>query len=232
LAQTAISAEAAFGVHQNTVLSVLTKALRLTFPTVDSLVGEDFFDQAAQAYVAGHPPKQARLALYGASFPVFLEGYDLARALVYLGDVARLDLAIDRTLIAPDALVRRHVVIDEGVWLALPQSFTVLALTYPADMIRAALDVGDDEMLASIDLVPQTRFVGLWRVGREVAVLALSQSAGRFLTTLLAGSSAEDALAVAFAAAPPKETLQAIQTEVFAGRFAQITQIRPEDSTS
>jgi hypothetical protein len=232
LAPTAIPAEAAFGVHRNTVLSVLAKALRLTFPTVNTLVGEAFFDQAAEAYGIDHPPTQARLAVYGEAFPAFLEGYDLASGLVYLGDVARLDLAIDWTLIAPDACVRRHVVIDEAVCLALPISLTVLSLSYPADSIRAALDTGDDQTLASIDLAPQPRFVAVWRVGREAAVLALGQVAGLFLAAGLDGATADEALAAAFAAAAPQDALRAIQAEVFAARFAQITPIRLEDTTS
>jgi len=232
LAPSPIPAKAAFGVHRNTVLSGLTKALRLTFPTVDALVGEAFFDQAAEAYVADHPPRHARLAVYGEAFPAFLEGYDLAAGLVYLGDVARLDLAIDRALNAPDADVRRHVVIDARVSLALPVSLTVLPLSYPADVIRAALDAGDDEALAAIDLVPQPRFVAVWRVGREAAVLALGQAAGLFLASILTGAATDEALAAAVAAATPPEALRAIQTEVFAARFAQIIQIRHEDTTS
>jgi hypothetical protein len=232
LVKTAIPVEAALGVHRDTISSVLAKVLRLTFPTVDTLVGEAFFDQAAEAYAADHPPRQARLALYGEDFPTFLEGYDLAGGLVYLGDVARLDLAIDRALIAPDASVRRHVMIDDGVCLALPLSLVVLSLRFPADTIRAALDAGDDETLAGLDLVPQTRFVAVWRVGRQAAVRPLSPPAGAFLGAILGGATAEDALTEAFATDTPRGALRAIRTEVLAARFAQITPIRDEDALS
>ena len=46
----AVSADAALRIHRNTVMGALTGALRLTYPTVDALVGESFFDQAAAAF--------------------------------------------------------------------------------------------------------------------------------------------------------------------------------------
>jgi hypothetical protein len=227
----AIPAEAAFEVHRNTVSSVLAKALRLTFPTVDTLVGQAFFNQAAEAFVAVHPPRQARLAAYGEGFPAFLEAYDLARSLVYLGDVARLDRAIDQALTAPPANVRRQVILDERVCLGLPLSLAVLALRFPADVIRAALDLGDDETLATIDLEPRRRFVAVWRDGRRAVVRPLGPSAGLFLGAILRGASADEALTAAFAADPPQDALRSIQTEVFAASFAHISPIHLEDST-
>ncbi|MDB5458959.1 MAG: hypothetical protein JWO72_700, partial [Caulobacteraceae bacterium] len=89
-----IAADEALGLHRNTVLCALTNALRLTFPTVDALVGEAFFDQAARSFIDQQPPAQAWLTGYGAAFPEFLDRYPLAAGLPYLADVARLDAAV------------------------------------------------------------------------------------------------------------------------------------------
>src|SRR6202000_1958685 len=78
-----------------TALHGLVNALRLSCPTVDALVGEAFFDQAAQAFVQDHPPASAWLTGYGASFADFLDAYEPARDLPYLADVARFDFAIE-----------------------------------------------------------------------------------------------------------------------------------------
>jgi hypothetical protein len=226
-------ADAAFDVHRDTVLGVLSNALRLTFPTIGKLVGERFFNQAGHAYVGARPPRRARLCDYGETFPEFLADYAPAEGLTYLADVARLDLAIARALLAPGASVRRHVEIEDGIVLALPLSLTTLALGYPADLIRAAIEADDDQALAAIDLAPRPRRIAVWRDGRAAVVQPLSLAPGRFLTAILDGDPAELALADVLAdAAAPQATLAAIQAEVFAARFAQITHTPCPDHTS
>ena len=226
-----VSACAAFQVYRDTVLSALANALRLTFPTVDRLVGEAFFDQAACAYAREAPPRRARLVAYGETFPVFLEAYAPTQGLVYLGDVARLDWAIAQALLAPDHGVRRHVTIEETIFLALSVSLTILPVRFPVDVIRAALTDDDDRGLAAIDLTPRPHAVAVWRDGPMAAVQPLSQPAGLFLTAIQFGSTPEEALAAACTAASPQGALRAIQAEVFAARFAEITQIRSEEET-
>ena len=44
-------------IYRNTVLVGLTKALQLNYPAVRRLVGTDFFDGAAQLFIAEHPPR-------------------------------------------------------------------------------------------------------------------------------------------------------------------------------
>jgi hypothetical protein len=227
-----VPADVAFGVYRDTVLGALSNALRLSFPTVEQLVGEAFFRQAARAYVREAPPRRADLATFGALFPTFLETYGPAESLAYLGAVARLDWAIARALRAPDDDVRRRVALEATVCLALPVSLVVLALRHPADLIRAALEDGDDLALAAIDLTPRPRFVAIWRQGRAAAVRALSQPAGLFLAALQSASTPEDALAAACTAASPQDALLAIQAEAFAAPFAEITQIRPEEESA
>jgi len=231
LAPGPIPAAAAIDVHRGTVMGALVNALRLTFPTVDELVGQAFFDQMAAAFVAVQPPRLARLSAYGALFPDFIEAYPLAATLPYLADVARLDLAVSVALAMPDAGPRRHVTLDAAVSLALPISLNVLSLGHAADLIRAGLEADDDQALAQIDLSPQTRLVAVWRTGRHAAVLALSPPAGLFLAAILKGADADTALAAAFSVAAPPAALQAIHAEVFAAAFAQITQTHLEIET-
>lgn len=220
-----VPAAAALGVHRNTVFGGLANALRLTFSTVDALVGEDFFDQAACAYAAFDPPRQARLDVYGDGFPDFLDAYGPASELTYLSDVARLDLAVDRVAAAQDLPLGRLSPIDAAVALALPVSLTVLELRYPANLIRAALADDDEAGLARIDLAPNRRWIAVWRSGEGAMVRHLSLPAGAFLAALVAGRGADQALA---AAGPSDEALLAIQAEVFAAPFAIITPLTPE----
>jgi Putative DNA-binding domain len=230
LAASAIPAGAAFAVHRDTALSGLSGALRLTFPTTDALVGEAFFDQMALAFAAEQPPRHAALSAYGEGFPAFVDRYPHTAALTYIGDVARLDWAISQALTKPDTDARTEIALDAAVRLSLPASLEVIALRYPADLIRDGVEADDDEALAAIDLFARPRWFAVWRAGRTAAVLPLSPPAGRFLAALLGGAGAEDALAAATIAAEPAAALQAIQAEVFASRFARIIQTPPEET--
>jgi hypothetical protein len=230
LASSLIPASAAFTVHRDTVLGGLANALRLTFPTVDALVGEAFFDQTASAFVAEQPPRRANLSAYGEGFPAFIDGYPHAAALAYLADVARLDLAVAQALAKPDIDIRRQLALDAAVHLSLPVSLTVLVLNSPADLIRDGVEADDDLALGAIDLSAGPRWFAVWRAGRAATVQTLSPAAGRFLAAIQAGANADDALAAATADAEPAVALQAIQTEVFAARFAQIIQTSPEEA--
>jgi len=87
----ALSAQPGFAVYRNTVIKGCVDALRANFPTVERLVGSDWMVAAATVYVRQSPPLQPQLIEYGADFPDFLNRFEPARAVPYLGDVARLD---------------------------------------------------------------------------------------------------------------------------------------------
>jgi hypothetical protein len=228
-----ISVQVAISSYRDTVLSALSRALQLTFPTVADLVGEAFFDQAAMAYMAAHPPHEARLSTYGAAFPRFLRDYPPAAGLAYLFDVACLDQAVSAALSAPDGALRT-VVLDAAVTLALPLSLRVVELQFPADLIRSGVAEGDDKGLAALDLKPRPRALAVWRRGRHAVASALDPIAGRFLARLLEGGGPEPALRAALEAASAdhalktvmktvmKTVLATVQAEVFAAPFAQI----------
>ncbi|MFJ7885637.1 putative DNA-binding domain-containing protein [Pseudomonas sp. NPDC096917] len=81
-----------FAVYRNTVLKGATDALVANFPTLERLVGTEWLRSAAAIHARLLPPSDARLLHYGADFPDFLDGFEHAQDMPYLGDVARLDL--------------------------------------------------------------------------------------------------------------------------------------------
>ncbi|WP_194791914.1 DNA-binding domain-containing protein [Pseudomonas sp. UFMG81] len=86
-----LTQQPAFAVYRNTVLAGCVDALRANFPSVQTLVGADWMQEVAAAYARQSPPEDARLILYGAAFPAFLEALLPHHQLPYLADVARLD---------------------------------------------------------------------------------------------------------------------------------------------
>src|ERR1044071_278262 len=68
----------ALRIHRNPVMAGLANSLRLTYPTVVWLTGEDFFNQAALEFCGKHPPHAPCLSDYGSGFAAFLEDYEPA----------------------------------------------------------------------------------------------------------------------------------------------------------
>jgi len=98
-----LTAQAGFNVYRNTVMKGCVDALRANFPTVERLVGADWFGAAASVFVPGTPPDRISLIEYGATFADFLAHFEPARDLPYLSGVAQLDRAWIESHIAADA---------------------------------------------------------------------------------------------------------------------------------
>ena len=92
-----------FAVHRNNVVAGLVKAIEARFPAVQKIVGKDFFVAMARAFVTANPPRSPVLASFGDAFADFIRGFEPARELPYLADVARLEAARTRAYHAADA---------------------------------------------------------------------------------------------------------------------------------
>jgi len=216
-----IAIKEALRVHRNTVLAGLANALRITYPTVAWLTGENFFDQAAVEFSSKFPPRSACLADYGGGFAEFLESYAPARGLPYLADVARFDLVIERC--AHAGFTRPGLLsLDHDTAIELDGSLVTLTVEYPVDRLRDAYDSGDAASLEHIDMTPQARHFAIWRGEHGASVRLLTGPAAAFLGAVLRGENVAAALAAALLHAEAAEALAAIRNEIFAAPFACI----------
>jgi uncharacterized protein len=189
-------------IYRNTFISGATRALRLSFPAVHRLVGDEFFEGAAFAFIAQHPPRAACLDDYGAAFPQFLQDFPPAAPLDYLSDVARLEWAVSRALHAPDPasldLARLQALRPEDqarVCFVPHPALALLCAGYPADAIwRGVLD-GDDAVLAAIDLTSGPVSLLVERRAAGIEVSRVDPAAWRFAASLCEGRPLADVFA-------------------------------------
>jgi hypothetical protein len=204
-----LEAAARLSIYRNTATSTLTGALRLTFPALLKLVGEEFFEGATRAFIDRHPARGAWLDDYGAGFASFIEQFPPAASLPYLPDVAALEWAVSRALHAPDVpaldparLAALSAGQSERLRLVPHPALSLVRTDSPADAIWHAVLDGDDAALASIDLTDAPVHLLIERrvqaCGDQplttVQVLRLSEPAWRLTAALCAGRSLGAAL--------------------------------------
>lgn len=90
-----------FAVYRNNVRHNLREGLRAVYPVVEKLVGERFFDYAAERYLEGCPSTSGDIHQFGGSFPDFLSAFPPAAQLAYLPDTARLEWVMHEVFHAP-----------------------------------------------------------------------------------------------------------------------------------
>lgn len=189
-------------IYRNTFTLTLVRALRLSFPAVDRLVGAEFFDAAARDFIAGQPPLSSWLDEFGGGFAGFLERFAPAATLPYLGDVARLEWTVSRALHAPDAepldlaaLAAVPEAGQAGLRFAPHPSLGLVQSRFPADAIwRAVLDE-DEAALAALDLSAGPAWLLVQRGPAGIEVLRLEEPLWRFVRALCAGHPLGAALA-------------------------------------
>ena len=196
-------------IYRNTFRSTLIGALRITYPAVDRLVGHEFFDAAADAFVRTRTPCSAYLNDYGGGFGSFLESFAPAASLSYLPDVARFEWALsvaanapDAPVLEPGALAGVHPQDQPRLRFRRHPSVSVLAVSYAVDRIADAVLGGDDSALAEIDLTPMSLHIVVHRGRDGVQAERLDLDAASFVSRLLAGAVLEQLLVHAPPAAP------------------------------
>jgi len=218
----------ALDIYRQTCRSTLTAALATSFPAVRQLVGENFFEGCAGAFIAEHAPASACLNDYGDEFASFLRAYVPAAGLVYLADVARLERAFNRALHAVDeapgdfaALASLSPAEAASIQLVPHPALSVLQLDYPAERIwRAVLDE-DEAGMAAIDLDEGPRWVLVERRPDGVEVRRMSEAVARFTQRLIEGHALQSALeAAATGRSGACEPLDAVLADhLTSGRF-------------
>lgn len=204
IAETSPSAVRRFAVYRNNVVAGLTEALRERFPVVEKIVGEEFFRAMARIFVAAHPPKSPVLMEYGDELPCFLECFQPAAELPYLGDVARLEAARTRAYHAADGeavgrerLCRLAAEDLAGLRLALHPSVQVIRSQHPIVTIWA-MNAGEVALAPIEDWRAEDALVT--RPAQTVLVGRLPPGGAAFVEALQSDATLADAAHDALAA--------------------------------
>jgi hypothetical protein len=200
IANDGVAAAERLNIYRNNVAIALVRALRLAYPVVDKLVGGDFFDGVARAFIGLHPPQTACLNDYGAAFADFLGLFPRAAELAYLPDVARLEWAVNLSLNAPDAPALEMAALadlaegDHGrVRFVRHPAVRLLSVHYPADAIWRAVLADNDGALGALTLNVELRWLLVQRKSDGVVVHHLTRDEAHWTRLLFSGVALADA---------------------------------------
>jgi hypothetical protein len=215
-----------FDVYRNNVTVSLVNALSEVFPTVQNLVGEDFFRAMARIYVQDNPPTSRLLFEYGATFPDFLQQFEPAAELPFLPDVARLErLWLDSFHAADDAPLDGSVLQRVGpeqlaglTFVAHPAT-RLLRAQHAAVTIMARDRAGEpldglDPFVAEDGLVTRPAY--------DPEVRHLPEGGAEFISLLIDARTLGEAAGAALSVVPDFNLPAAISAIIEAGAFSKV----------
>lgn len=202
-----IPAAARLGVYRHHVFESLGLALATTFPTVQALVGADFFRRLSHDFIAQSPPTQPVLVEYGAGLPAFVAGYEPARGLPYLADIARLDWALNFAFYSPEGerLTEADLAAVEierlpSMSVELAPGVDLISSPYPLDRIWAVSQPGATG--GTVELGSGGCLLLVVRRSEDAGFFSLSRGEAAFVSALGRGVSLEQGAGVALQADP------------------------------
>lgn len=193
-----IGAARRLDIYRHNVRSNWRGALQAVYPVVLALVGEPFFNEAADRFAEAEPSRSGDLHRFGGGFAAFLASYPHASALAYLPDVARLEWARHESFhaaehgvmefaelarVAPESYPRLHFRLHPSTRL-VRSDFPVLAI-WRANQEGVTVD-------GHIDLGAGGERVLVFRGDGETRLFALEQADWQFLHCLELGLSLEE----------------------------------------
>jgi hypothetical protein len=218
-----LAAHPAIEIHRRTVLSALTNALALSFPTVEKLTGPEYFEQLVREFARRCPPRTAVLYDYGAELPDFLASFPGAGGYPYFRDMARFDWLVDQTgHSAPDRWSDVQAIPGYGS-LRLPTSLTCARFDHAVDLIRDAVECEHEAGLAGLDVRANPRWLVFWRTSAGTSVKALSGTAWHLLNDLAGGLGGTSALERAMRVCGTARAVHAFALEILRSSFARFT---------
>ena len=135
------------------------RALAAAFATVRTMVGADDFSHMAHEFWQARPPQHGDMGEWGAEFPEWLAAHPGLAPWPYLGDCARLDLAVHRNERAADAELDAASLSllascdPERVQLAWMPGVQLLRSPWPIATIHQAHQLDGDERERAFDAV-------------------------------------------------------------------------------
>lgn len=212
-----------YSVYRNNVTVSLIDALAATFPAVQRITGPEFFRAMARFHIREMPPSSPLLFEYGRDFAGFIDRYEYAQSMPWLGDVARLERAwldayhaADCQVLAAERLASVPPARLAELRFKVHPATQLLRSCYPVVTVFAANR--NPGPVGRVDNVPEDALIT--RPESDVVVRLLQPGGEVFLRYLIDGGTLGAAVAVAFESNPSFDLPVMISEMIAAGAFS------------
>ena len=221
-----LSGSQRLNIYRNNTFITLTEALSTTYPVINKLVGDDFFNFMAQEFINKNPPVQGPLFEYGQGFPNFLNHFKPVASLPYIADIAYLEWAINFAYHASDAVPLKvqdlSPFADNEIGklrLEIHPTCRIVTSEFPIDQIWHGNQPG-----GKLDDIDLSHFADILIIRPEQTVEVNTINSGYvcFLKSLILGQNIEEAFTVASALNPQLDPAKSITDLLAMGAFAAI----------
>jgi len=220
-------------IYRNNYFLSLTEALRAIFGSTDTLLGEQFFNFAADAYIRKHPSRSGNLHHFGDRFAHFLAAMPETQTLPYLENVARIDWAWHSAFHAADA----DPVFADALTAFAPEQYSDLRF----DLVPSAAlfqseysvmdiwhycrrngDTGESAEMPALQFDEGEQWIAVFRVGLQIKTELLTRSEFVFVQQCASGQPLMVAAQAAMESDSAFDLLQVLQRLFALGIFAQL----------
>jgi hypothetical protein len=224
-----IPASARIEVYQNNARETFRKTLARAYPVIERLVGVACFRGLAAMYMREHPSRSGDLQNFGAAFADFLDGQYGSTEFRYLGDVARLEWAIEEALLeplcAPLSLVALGTIDPEHYATLIFETVPSLRLVGSDYPVLSIWRANQNEAAEEVDLAQGGEQLALRRTDGDVEMRRLEPATFALACCLARGMTLADSCS----SLPPDADLQtalgALITGGYLKRFSFATAI-------
>ncbi len=183
-------------VYRNNIIGSLTDVMIASHPLLEKLVGHEFLEMMARSFILENPPTHGCLNMYGGGFDTFIENFELAKALPYLPDMARLEIAMNEAYYAKedDPLKAEELAstTPEKLQLKLRQNIRLVSSKYPVHDIRDFCIEDDPEKTMNVDTGGVKLMV--YRPQLETKIVRLENDEYHMLSALKEKMTMDDAV--------------------------------------
>ncbi|WP_454717868.1 HvfC/BufC family peptide modification chaperone [Caulobacter segnis] len=215
---------AGLAVYRNTIAKGCVDALAANFPTVLSMVGEDWFRAAAALFAREAPPASAALLDYGEAFPAWLERFPPADDTPYLVGIAHLDRLWTEALFAAEA----PVLTAEALSVLTPETLAETNLSLHPSVRFASFEAGLPSLWIAaregrddLELSDQAQTLLLVRQGGAVTARVIGSAETAFLRAYRDGLTSTQAAQRVFEADPTANLASLFATLISEGVFTR-----------
>lgn len=188
----------AAAVYRNGFLRSCVEALRASYPVVELLVGEDYFNMLAVGYIEIHPPVKTTFIGYGERFPAYLKNRLDEHQLPYLFEFAHLDRAWMAAYFAGDSNLLDEDQVEywqmngndiSAIHCKLPESAELLTLSYDVSSLWLKLK-SESKLLENTPVTQVVQRLLIWRDKiDQINTRVVNPAEFSFLASLLGGNT-------------------------------------------